>query len=116
MPGKLGDKVRLQHALDAIETINGYVLDASFDVFLKNQMMRDACIRQLQVIGEACGKISLPLRETNPQVPWRQIIGLRILVVHEYFGIDDEIVWGIIQNDLPTLHGEIAGMLEKLEK
>lgn len=108
--------MRLRHALDAIEAINGYVLDTSFDVFLKNQMMRDACIRQLQIIGEACGKIRLTLRDSSPQVPWRQIIGLRILVVHEYFGIDDEIVWGIIQNDLPVLRGEIAAMLEKLEK
>jgi len=116
MPDRLGDEVRLQHALGAIEAINSYVLDASFDVFLKNQMMRDACIRQLQIVGEACGKITLMLREKNPQVPWRQIIGLRILVVHEYFGVDEEIVWGIIQNDLPVLRGEIAAMLDKLEK
>lgn len=53
MPDKFGDKIRLQHAHDAINTIMGYIHDADFHAFSQNQMLRDACLRQIQVIGEA---------------------------------------------------------------
>lgn len=107
MRGRLGDKVRLQHALEAIEIIESYVLDANFEMFLSNAMLRDACIRQLQVIGEACGKISTELRTQHSDIPWRQIVGLRIIVVHQYFGIDEKVIWDVIRGDLPVLKGKI---------
>ncbi len=83
MPDKFGDTIRLRHILDAIESINTYVVNIDYQAFAEHPMMQDACIRQLQVIGEACSKVSPAIRENNPQIPWQQIIGLRIIVIHE---------------------------------
>lgn len=111
MPDKFGDKIRLQHALDAIKALEGYVGHAEFDAFLENSMMQDACIRQLQVVGEACRNISPDLRGKYTDIPWHQIVGLRIIVIHEYFGLDEKIVWDIIQNDLPTFKIQLETIL-----
>ena len=114
MPDKFGDKIRLQHVLDAIETIKGYVGDADFDVFSENSMMRDACIRQLQVVGESCRNVTFELREKYPEIPWKQIVGLRIIVIHEYFGVDENVIWEIIQNDLPSFKRQVQEIIEKI--
>jgi uncharacterized protein with HEPN domain len=78
MPDRFGDKIRLQHAYDAIDTIMGYIRDADFDVFSQDQMLRDACLRQIQIIGESCRNLSQDIRDKYKEVPWREIIGLRI--------------------------------------
>lgn len=115
MPDKFGDKIRLQHALDAIETIEGYVSNSNFDAFSDNSMMRDACIRQLQVIGESCKNVSSELKEKYPEIPWRQIIGLRIIVIHEYFGIDEKVIWEVIKNDLHAFKAQAEKIVGELE-
>lgn len=115
MPDKFGDKIRLQHALDAIEIIGEYVSKADLKIFSENSMMRDACIRQLQVIGESCRNISHELREQYPEIPWRQIVGLRIIVIHEYFGVDEQVIWEVIQNDLPAFKLQVARIIKELE-
>ncbi|MCB9282640.1 MAG: DUF86 domain-containing protein [Lewinellaceae bacterium] len=114
MPDKFGDKVRLQHVLDAIETIEGYVGDADFEAFSENSMMRDACIRQLQVVGESCRNVTFELREKNPEIPWKQIVGLRVIVIHEYFGVDENVIWEIIQNDLPSFKRQVEEIVENI--
>lgn len=115
MPDKIGDKIRLQHVLDAIDMIHNYVIGADYNDFSTSSMMQDACIRQLQVIGEACGKVSDELKQNNPAIPWRQIVGLRIIVVHEYFGVDDKVIWDIIQNDLPALKQQVERIAQELK-
>jgi uncharacterized protein with HEPN domain len=115
MPDKFGDKIRLQHALDAIEIIEGYITAADFQVFSENLMMQDACIRQLQVIGESCRSVSPELREKYPEVPWSQIVGLRIIVIHQYFGVDIRVIWEVIQRDLPIFKVQVIRIVEELE-
>ncbi|MFM7152523.1 MAG: DUF86 domain-containing protein [Bacteroidota bacterium] len=114
MPDKFGDKIRLQHAHDAIETIMAYIHDANFTTFSQNQMLRDACLRQIQVIGESCRNLSLEIRSKYTDVPWREIIGLRIIVIHEYFGVDEIVVWEIMQNDLPDFKVRLSEIIETL--
>lgn len=114
MPGRFGDRIRLLHLLDAIRAIEGYTENADFQIFSSNLMMQDACVRQLQVIGESCRNVSLDLRKNNPEVPWRQIIGLRIIVIHQYFGIDPKVIWEIIRNDLPALKTHVNLIIETL--
>jgi uncharacterized protein with HEPN domain len=113
MPDKIGDKIRLQHILDAIETIEVYITAADFSAFSENLMMQDACIRQLQVIGESCRNVSPELREKHPGVPWSQIVGLRIIVIHQYFGIDIKVIWEVIQNDLPIFKLQVKRIVEE---
>ncbi len=115
MPDKFGDKIRLQHILDAIESINAYVSNTDYLAFSVHPMMQDACIRQLQVIGEACSKVSHALREKNQQIPWQQIIGLRIIVIHEYFGVDDVVIGDVIQKDLPELKQQVEEICKVLQ-
>jgi uncharacterized protein with HEPN domain len=114
MPDKFGDKIRLQHALDAITMIENYTFGADFEVFSQNPMLRDACLRQIQVIGESCRNLSPDIREKYIEIPWREIIGLRIIVIHEYFGIDELVIWEIIQQDLPRFKIQIRGIIEAL--
>ncbi|MFZ2897452.1 MAG: DUF86 domain-containing protein [Saprospiraceae bacterium] len=115
MPDKFGDKIRLQHTLDAIETIEGYITVADFQAFSDNLMMQDACIRQLQVIGESCRNVSPELREKYPEVPWSQIVGLRIIVIHQYFGVDIRVIWEVIQSDLPVFKVQVKRIVEELK-
>lgn len=103
MRGKSGDIVRLQHIFDAILEIESYVLDKRFSDFQENSMMRFACIKQMEIIGEAGNHISDEIKLQFSTIEWSQIIGMRNILVHEYFGVDSKIVWEIIQKDLPEL-------------
>lgn len=108
MRGKLGDKIRLMHILDAIEEIESYVSHVDFDVFMENSMMRFACIKQMEIIGEASNHMSTETKEKFSNIEWSQIVGMRNVFVHEYFGIDSSLVWEIIKNDLPELKLKIT--------
>jgi len=101
--GKLGDTARLNHILEAILEVEKYVLSADYEIFLNNSMMRFACIKQLEIIGEASNYISNEIKTQFFEIEWSQIKGLRNIFVHEYFGIDSKLVWEIINHDLPEL-------------
>lgn len=115
MRGNLGDKVRLQHILDAILEIEGYIIGSDFQKFMESSMMRFACIKQMEIIGEASNHISEQTRHLFTSIEWHQIIGMRNVFVHEYFGIDTDLVWEIIKKDLPDLKGKIEEVLSKIE-
>jgi uncharacterized protein with HEPN domain len=116
MPDKLGDKIRLQHILDAIEEIKSFIKDIGFEEFMNSSIIKSACVRQLEIIGEASNRLSEDLRIKNVDVSWGQIIGLRNILIHQYFGVDEELVWDIIQNDLPLLEESARKILEKASK
>lgn len=114
MRGKLGDKARINHIIESIQEIETYVLDSDKQAFIQNSMMRFACIKQLEIIGEACNHISKELKESHPAIKWKEIVGLRNIFVHEYFGIDNELLWDIIKNDLRGFHDEMIKILKGL--
>jgi len=116
MPDKLGDKVRLQHIIDSISKIETYVLAATFQDYESNSMMKDACVRQLGIIGEACNRISEEVKDANQEIEWRQIIGLRNIVIHQYFGVDDQLIWDVIQHNLPDLKQVAEKILSSLNR
>ena len=113
MKDKIGNEARLLHILDSIQEIEKYTQNISLDDFLKNDMMQNACIRLLEVIGEASRSISDDLKLQFPEIEWREIVDLRNLLLHEYFGVDLNIVWSIIQFDLPPLKSKIQNVLIK---
>ncbi|NMH25832.1 HepT-like ribonuclease domain-containing protein [Flavobacterium solisilvae] len=115
MLDRLGDKVRLFHIIDAINEIEIYTENVSLDDFVKNSMMFNATLRQLEIIGEASNRLSEQLLQNNTDIPWARIIGLRNLVVHEYFGIDDITIWNVIKINLPNLKEKILQIISKLE-
>jgi uncharacterized protein with HEPN domain len=115
MRSELGDKIRLKHILDAIEEIEKYLSEVNFSDFIENSMMRFACIKQMEIIGEASNHISEELKSRFTDIAWAQIVGMRNVFAHEYFGIDSSLVWEIIKNDIPELKSKIRIILNSIE-
>lgn len=115
MLDRLGDKVRLFHIIDTIDEIEIYTENVTLDDFVKNSMMFNATLRQLEIIGEASNRLSEQLLQNNTDIPWARIIGLRNLVIHEYFGIDDITIWNVIKINLPSLKEKISRIVSELE-
>jgi len=102
------------HALDAIAEVEKYLLAVSYDQFMMNSEKRFATIKQIEIIGEACNRMSDEFKELHPEIKWREINGFRNISIHEYFGVDYRIVWDIVKNDLPPLK-DFFGRLEFTE-
>ena len=115
MRGKLGDKIRLQHILEAIGEVESYLLEKDFNDFMSSSMMRFACIKQMEIIGEASNHVSEETKLKFSEIQWAQIVGMRNVFVHEYFGVDTTIVWEIIKNDLPELKTQVSRVILALE-
>jgi len=104
----------VQHIYDAILEIESYLLDQEFSDFMNSSMMRFACIRQMEIIGEASNHITDETKSNFSSIEWGQIIGMRNVFVHEYFGVDSTLVWEIIKNDHPELKERINQILNCL--
>ncbi|MBP1780072.1 MAG: hypothetical protein H6Q86_6083 [candidate division NC10 bacterium] len=104
--------VFLQHIRDAIARIEVYTA-AGRRAFLSDTMVQDAVIRNLEVIGEAVRNLPIDLRRRHPKIPWRSITALRNVLIHEYFGVDIDIVWRVVERRLPTLKRHVVLMLKK---
>ncbi len=88
------DCVYLLHVRDALEAIATYTVGGR-DAFMADRKTQDAVIRNLEIIGEAVKRLSPSLTNAHPGVPWRQIAGMRDKLVHDYFGVDLDLVWGV---------------------
>jgi uncharacterized protein with HEPN domain len=106
------DRVYLQHIRDALDDIATYA-SAGRDAFFTERMRQDATIRKLQVIGQAVKNLSDTSKAQYPAIPWKQVAGLRDKVIHDYFGINLEIVWAGVEKDLPTLRGAVDHLLSE---
>jgi uncharacterized protein with HEPN domain len=101
--------------LESIQLIESYTRELSKREFLKSIEKQDAIIRRLEIIGEAVKSLSLGLRERYSGIPWRQIAGMRDILVHRYFGIDLDLTWEVIQRDLPKLKQESSRIMRELK-
>ena len=99
----LTDRVRVSHILDAIGEVENYLMGISYEDFLANSEKRFATIKQIEIIGEACNRISKVFKNKHSEIQWKSINGFRNISIHEYFGVDNHIVWEIAQNDLTVL-------------
>lgn len=75
-----------------------------------NLVLQDAVVHRLQVIGEAASKVSLPLRQSHPEIPWAAIVSMRHRIVHDYLNVDLDIVWDTVHVDLPEIQRLLAGL------
>ena len=103
--------VLLEDIVLAIEKIGRYTSRMDHDAFLADELVIDAVARNLEIIGEAARQMPEEFRSVHTQIPWPQIAGLRNRIVHDYFGLDLEIIWEIIQHDLPELEKQIRILL-----
>jgi uncharacterized protein with HEPN domain len=83
---------------------------------MQNSMMRFASVKQIEIIGEAANYISEETKERFTEIQWRQITGLRHILVHEYFGIDSRLIWQIIVDDIPILKEKVKDVLMSFNK
>ncbi len=102
-----------QDILESINRIDTYTEGVEYDSFSHNQMMIDAVIRNLEIIGEASRNVPEDIREKYNEIPWRKMIGLRNLLIHEYFGVDESIVWEIIKTNLPKVKPNILKAIQE---
>jgi len=114
MKGQLSDKVRLRHILDAIAEVEKYLENVTYEDFLANSEKRFATIKQIEIIGEACNAISDELKQANNSIQWRPIIAFRNISIHEYFGVNFQIIWEIAENDLPILKEKVIVIIASL--
>ncbi len=107
----MGDKERLGHILDAISAIESYLTGTDLADFSGNSMMLFATVKQLEIIGEASNYLTATTKGASSEIEWRKIIGLRHILVHEYFGIDAALIWQIVQYDLPVFKQQVEQLL-----
>jgi uncharacterized protein len=104
-------RFRVRDILAAVTAVARYTQDMSFDEFAADQRTRDAVIRNLMTMGESIRWIPEPILHAHPAVPWRTMRGVRNVVVHEYFGVDDLILWHTVRHDLPPLVPHLEAVL-----
>lgn len=105
------DRHRLLDIHEAIENI-ARKIPSSKEEFSASEMHQVWVLYHLQIIGEAANAVSLEFRQEHKTIPWKKIVAMRNLLVHQYFGIDLQEVWDTVQNDLPHLNKEIRDLLQ----
>lgn len=106
------DRERLLDIIEAIERIEKYSA-LGCAAFMRDELIQNWMVHHLQIIGEAVRSLPDSFREKYPDIPWSKIIGMRNILTHQYFGIDVDVVWAVIENDLPDLKDKITRILQK---
>ena len=110
------DEVFIRHILDEIDFLIDSSKGLEYEGLIKDETLKRAFVRSLEVIGEATKNISSEFRQKYTDVEWRDLTGLRDKLVHRYFGVQWEIVWDVVKNKIPQLKGRIEGILKEIEK
>lgn len=105
----------LEDMLESALKIKRYTKDLNFDSFLNDDKTIDAVVRNFEIIGEAANRIDPDFRIVNSEIEWNRIRGFRNRIVHDYFGIDYEIVWTVIENDIENLIEQIETAILNLK-
>jgi uncharacterized protein with HEPN domain len=105
----------LRDILEAARRVFSYTRDMRYDEFLADHKTQDAVMRNLEIIGEATKNLSEALRQKAPQIPWRSIARMRDKLIHHYFGVNLDVVWNVIQEDLAELVNTVNSLLEVSE-
>ena len=111
---KRAPKLYSEDILTAIEDIANFTQGMTFESFENDKKTVQAVVRSLEIIGEAANYIPQEIKEKYPDIPWREMISLRNKVLHEYFGVDEEVLWQTITEDLLPLKDKIKNLHEAL--
>jgi len=110
---KKADAVYLKHIRDAISRIEEYTKAVGYDNFVKNNLIQDGVIRQLEIIGEATKRLSTEFKNKYPNIPWKDVAGMRDKLIHDYLGVDIDAVWDTVKKDIPILKKEVKKILSE---
>ena len=109
------NQVFLNHILDEINFLIKETEGKKFEEFIKNEVLKRACSRSLEIIGEAVKNLSNDFKKVHKGIEWKKIAGLRDKMIHGYFGVNWDIVWDVIKNQIPKLKEQVEYILNKLE-
>ena len=107
-------KLLLEDIIESAEKILQYTNGISFEEFSKDNKTVDAVIRNFEIIGEAANRIDPDFRDQNPAIEWKRLRGFRNRIVHDYFGIDYEIVWNIIETYIDELSDNLETIIKEI--
>jgi uncharacterized protein with HEPN domain len=107
-------RVYVADILESIRLIEQYARGVSREDFMANTQVQDAVLRRLEIIGEAVKGIGDDVRSRYPTIPWKQIAGLRDVLIHTYFGVTLERIWKVIEDDLPELNKMLSVVYQDL--
>jgi uncharacterized protein with HEPN domain len=102
----------LRHILLEAQYLLEESSELSLELFLQDETLKRAFTRSLEIIGEAAKQVPETLRRQYPEIPWREMAGMRDLLIHAYFGVDYEIVWDVVVNEMPQLAANIRDILD----
>ena len=106
----------LHDMLTYSERAEGLISGVDLNGFLSDEAKILAVVRALEIIGEAARHVPADVRRRWPEVPWRRIVAMRNKLIHEYFGVDPEVIWRTVRQDLPVLRAALAGLEEELDR
>jgi uncharacterized protein with HEPN domain len=107
------DLFYVRHIVDAASKAESYCSGLSKREFASNQLVQDAVIRQLEIAGEAAKHVSADFCRKHPEVPWKEMAGMRDKLIHDYFGVDIEAVWLTVRDDLPKMRPALDKFFSK---
>lgn len=108
----LKDRERLLHMIAAIDRIVRYTNGRSYEDLVDDDMMYYAVVKNIEIIGEAANMITAEFQDIHPDTPWKMVKGMRNYIVHEYFQIDDVVVWDVVTNNLIPLKKQLESYPE----
>lgn len=103
-------EVYLQDVAGACAKVQSYIEGRDFAAFSSDERTIDAVVRNLEIIGEAVKGIPRSFRDAHPDIPWKRLAGLRDILIHEYFGVDLDIIWDIVRNVIPPIEARIRSI------
>lgn len=111
-----GDIEFLSDIKEAIRRIALYIEKVQYEEFLEDIKIQDAVVRNLEIIGEAVKNISSSIKERYPQIPWKELAGIRDRLIHHYFGVNYDVVWSVAKDELVGITSQIKEILDKETK
>lgn len=106
----------IQDIAESVARISLYTLNMEYEEFRKDKKTQDAVIRNIEIMGEATKKLSEDMRKDNPNIPWKNIAGTRDKLIHSYFGVNIDIIWSIVQIEIPSLLPKIERIYQNLNE
>lgn len=104
------DSVYLIHVLECIKQIEEYTINGR-EEFMNSRLIQDAVIRNIEIIGEATKQVSPGLRNEHPEIPWKEMAGMRDVLIHDYMGVDLQIVWNVVAHNLAEMKDHLSDLL-----